>query len=173
MTGARRCAAMGRTAPKHLELMDMVEHVAFDIGQLRQQFDSLKPGVARTGADNAALYSFLLHARNLLGFYWPPPKKDQRKGDVYAFDYVSGFVLAQPPITKSVDGVEQPVGIAELKRVISTKVAHICLDRRERVAWTTGVIYEVCNHGSEEFLVQVQEPYRSMFRQHKVNHHGW
>ena len=143
----------------------MVEHVAFDIGQLNAQFSALAVGrVARTPAENASLYSFLLHARNLLGFYWPPRERDRRNGDVFAFDFVPGLVIADPGLNQS---------ISEIKKVISTRVAHICLDRTKKVGWSATTIHDVLDDAGSQFLEQVQEPYRIRFVRCRVVHTSW
>jgi hypothetical protein len=154
-----------KAAPSEDELLAMVEHVAFDMGQQRALYDVvLKVRVAQTAAENAALYAFLLHSRNLLGFYWPPPRERQQDGDVFAMDYVRGLELAKPRLDHSV---------AELKKAISTRVAHICLLRISKVGWASPVIMEVLFDASSEFLAQVQEPYRSEFVRCKIVHDTW
>lgn len=133
----------------------MVPHVAYDMSQLNAQFNALASGgQARTPAEHATINSFLLHARNLIGFYWPPPAKYRRPGDVFAFDFVPGLVLPQPANTQSAQ---------YLNKMISTRTAHLCLDRASPVAWSAGTIHAALHNAGAEFLSQVPEPYLIRF----------
>jgi hypothetical protein len=105
--------------------------------------------------------AFLVHARNLLGFYWPPPRKDQREGDVFAYDYVPGLEIAEPNNEQS---------LSDLKRAISARVAHICLLRAERLQWVANVIRVPLSLGRAEFLVDLTEPYRTEFAKHGITY---
>ena len=142
----------------------MVEHVAYDITELESQFTTLRRGEAQSSARNAAVLAFLIHARNLLGFYWPPTPGRQRAGDVFAFDFMPGLII-HPPSTRE--------SVPELKKAISTRVAHICLLRAERLQWTANVINGVVRDATAAFLVNLPEPFRSEFTKHKVMHESW
>jgi hypothetical protein len=138
----------------------MVEHVAYDMRELEAQYWVVAiEGGPSGSARNAAVLAFLIHARNLLGFYWPPPGKDQREGDVFAYDFVPGLKIAQPNNAQS---------LSDLKKAISTRVAHVCLLRAERLQWVANVIRGSLSRGRAEFLVDLAEPYRAEFAKHGI-----
>ena len=140
----------------------MVEHVAYDMNELEAQYRAVAIEGGPTGsARNAAVLAFLVHARNLLGFYWPPPSKDQREGDVFAYDFVPRLEIAEPNNDQS---------LSDLKKAISTRVAHICLLRAERLQWVANVIRVPLSLGRAEFLVDLAEPYRTEFAKHGITY---
>lgn len=142
----------------------MVEHIAYDIVELEAQYTTLRRGESRSSAKNAAVLAFLVHARNLFGFYWPPPPALQHDGDVFAFDFVRDLVIEAPSTTETVP---------ELKKAISTRVAHICLLRIEKLQWTANVINSALLEACEVFLANLREPFRSEFVKHQVIHESW
>lgn len=151
---------MRRTEPTATQLLAMVEHVAYDMNEIEAQYRAIAIEGGPTGsARNAAVLAFLIHARNLLAFYWPPPSRDQRDGDVFAFDFVPGFEIAQPNNDQS---------LSDLKKAISTRVAHICLLRAEKVQWLANVIQHSLSHGRKEFVVDLAEPHRTEFAKHGI-----
>lgn len=151
---------MGRTDPTESQLLAMVEHIAYDMNEVRAQYLAIAIEGGPTGsARNAAVLAFLIHARNLLAFYWPPPRRDQREGDVFAYDFVPGLQIAPPDKDES---------LSELRKAISTRVAHICLLRAEKLQWVANVILDSLNRGRSEFLRDLTEPYRTEFAKHGI-----
>lgn len=153
-----------KSGPTDRQKLGMVEHIAFDMGQLARQHALVPNGTARSAAETASLYSFLLHARNLLGFYFPPPPKDQRDGDVFAADYVEGF---------EVEGAPDDERISAVRKGISTRVAHICVLRMEKVSWPISDYFTVLTSARDSFLKQLPLAYRSEFLRYGVHHRTW
>lgn len=146
-------------SPSDAELEAMVEHIAFDMRQLDRMRPLLPRGGAATDTENAAVVAFLLAARNLLGFFDPPPQRDHRRGDVFAFQFVPGWVMPEPGWNHST---------ADMRRAISTRVAHICLDRTEKLGWVVPVIYGPLERASASFFRSLDEPTRQRFREFGV-----
>lgn len=140
----------------------MVEHVAYDMNEVEAQYRAVAIEGGPTGsARNAAVLAFLIHARNLLAFYWPPPSRDRREGDVFAYDFVPGLEIAQ---------LGNDPSLSELKKAISTRVAHLCLLRIEKLQWVANVIRDYLTRGCAEFLADLAEPYRTEFARHGVTY---
>lgn len=153
-----------KDSPTEAELLKMVPHVAYDMKQLNAQFEHLPMGRADTAEEHAAINAFLVHARNLIGFYWPPEEKDRRKGDVFAFDFVPGLEIEQPDSDQTVH---------DLKGIISKRTAHICLDRIDTVAWAPVPIHQALDDAGSQFLARVEEPYRQRFVRQRVVYTDW
>jgi hypothetical protein len=147
-----------KAVPTRDQLLAMVEHVAYDMVEVRDQYRALVH-IAVKPHEVAAMDAFLLHSRNLLGFYWPPSEAAQWTGDVYAFDYIEGYVPPHHLIKPS---------IQELKKTISTRLAHLCLARIEKVVWYPQVINEALTNAISDFLSRVEEPYKAEFARSKA-----
>ena len=151
-----------RTDPTEAQLLAMVEHVAYDMNELEAQYRAVAFEDGPTGsARNAAVLAFLIHARNLVAFYWPPPSGVQREGDVFAYDFVPGLEIEQPNNDQS---------LSDLKKGISTRVAHICLLRAEKLQWAPRVIRASLSGARAEFLVNLAEPYRTDFAKRGITY---
>jgi hypothetical protein len=133
----------------------MVPHIAYDLMQLIEVAKSVPRGrEAETVSENALIDAVLVYARKLLVFMDPPPKKYWREGDVYATDYVDTWA-----IPTSWWGEAN----REIMKTISTRAAHICLDRLTKVSWNTDAIAGSITDAMLSFLRQLDPPYLSVF----------
>lgn len=149
----------------------MVRHVSFDIKVVKATGSSIENTTAaeqeRQAADPqwiALTEACLLHQRNLLGFLFAPKVRDQREGDVFAIDYFDGpadwtSVAGNPELAAVVLGREVP----ELKKLISTRLAHVCLARLDSVEWRSLIVANELLSVIEAFVSTVPQPYRAGF----------
>jgi hypothetical protein len=155
-TQAARLSGMARKSdPIHEQLLQMIPHIAYDLVQMLEVAKVLPKGrPARTIAENALIDGMLVYARKLLVFMDPPSRKDWREGDVYACDYIDGWQI--PP---SWWAHSNP----EVMKAISTRAAHICLARIERIGWNTDAIAGSIAEAMLSFIKQLDDQYRDAF----------
>src|SRR5258708_36815418 len=94
-----RIAAMSRNHISVGQLQEMsYEHVSYEIQMFVFMAQKMRRGGLETAENNAALETFLLHARCLLDFLYPPetPRKDDVLADDF-FDDPSTLRRALPP----------------------------------------------------------------------------
>jgi hypothetical protein len=134
----------------------LVEHVAYDVIMLDAMGVRLPGGTATRPEDLAYLESFLIHVRNLLGFYFVGRPK-ARQSDVVAGDYFADATDWSPPWPFHESR-------KDLTDTVSRKLAHICEDRLVKVAWNGPGLVVGFRRTTRRFADEVPEPYRTPFR---------
>lgn len=110
---------------------------------------------ARYPRENAFIDVTLVYARKLLAFMDPPPnQRDWRKGDVFACDYVDGWTIPASWWAGPNSAV---------MKAISTRAAHICLDRLDMVAWNIDAIAGSVTEAMRDFFLRLEEPFVTAF----------
>ncbi|MEY2452363.1 MAG: hypothetical protein QOD92_1937 [Acidimicrobiaceae bacterium] len=149
----------------------MVEHVAYDIWMLHETSQLL--GLAQTLRlgrpwQSALLESFLIHARNLVYFLYPPKDGDLRDGDVLARDYPSTAGLPLRPHVQIVG-----VSTSDLSNNISRRIAHIHTMRTdEGLQWAYGAVANVLLARTLRHVATIETPYDELFRS-EFSKLGW
>jgi hypothetical protein len=79
-------SAFMRTARSKEELAKVDEHLRYEFQMLAALAQAIASGISERGwMTNALLESFVIHLRNLLDFFYPPPSS--KSDDVVAYDF--------------------------------------------------------------------------------------
>lgn len=141
----------------------LAEHVTYDVKMMARAHDAIYD--QRSDPDpvgsNMALESYLIHARNLLEFYYPGAAKHRRRGHVYAFCFLQGGE-DRWELLNDRTGFESRLGhdVREIHNAISTRIGHVSIDRLNKVGWVLAPISGELLHTSTLFRDALRYPYR-------------
>jgi hypothetical protein len=156
------------SAPSQRVLKPCAKDVGYELRKIIY-LPQLEPPTRRTTAYDMWVEAFLLHARNVLEFMWPHPDADKRKeSDLYAYNFIVGNDDAAWFEVNPLDGDDYPFveDVGTIFDNISTRLSHLCTERRDRLAWNVPEIRAGLLVAARRFMEHVKPAYREVIERH-------